>query len=538
MKKTFLILLFIPQFFFAQNTNFTQEQEDVVENVVEELLNNKENISYEEETLESVQKALEEVPYHPELVWRLLDIHLGYFKDPKFVSNYCQQLSDEYLAQNQYILCAYCMASFVFNTEAELIKNRIYLIENEDIKNFYQATYFYHLDQWDEFIEYASKVINHEVFEKVNFKHEIPFIKYISDKVFRELVAHLVTTKETDILANIIETNQDAIASKKMDFDIFFTVTNVAISNDILNLSETLLNNSFANYPSEYKYVSILKAYLASEKGDETSAVIHLERSLLLDDSVFEVILNESIKNSGEINTFPAYIRTLENLTDYKTKERIVNDMLDFFEGRLRFTLQTKLYQSMLYASQDLQKAQDTLDACQADVNTQTYDFFQQLIQIESALHQEEADYNYVNQLLSYFEEKLSEEDYLMLKFDFQYGVNQLKNDEYFDAKLMIEDLNRLIELTSSEEKKLRYTITKIKILAITDVDQANEELDQLGLVNSEKLDLFGREVFTETSEEFKPTSKQKSKSKKGIKDFEVLHELFINALSGVKALY
>lgn len=499
MIRIFLILVLIPLFTFAQPTDFTKEQDKFVDNFVKEIPNK--NYTSNEDMVSDLEKALEEVPYHPVLVYAYLDVFMTRYKEYNFVSNYCQKLSFDYLVQNQDILCGRCMVSFNLNKDLELLNDNISLIEDKDIRNLYKAVYFYELNEGDKFIEYASKLINNEVFENVNSVHGIYIIKVLKNLVFTAFVYHLTSTEKTDTLVSILDANQDLIASKEMDFVIFSIVANVAISNDMLRLSEKLLNNSFANYPSQYKYIPILKAFLASKKGDENEAILQLTRSLLLDDSVFDVYF------SSELNFYMVYINILVSLKDFESKVRIVNDMLDFFEGRSPFVYRTKLYQSMLYASKDLEKAKNILESCKPKIDASAYEVFKVLIEIENELHKETPDYKSIDAQLSNFEEIMPEFNYLSIKYFFHEQVNTQNNAEVFEANKMISYLERLIELSDNENDQLLFVKNKIEILAITDIDRANEELDKLGFSESDKVEIFGDEFFglTDTNTTTKP---------------------------------
>ncbi|MCH8536031.1 MAG: hypothetical protein LAT51_13245 [Flavobacteriaceae bacterium] len=71
MKKILFLLILIPIYSFSQSTSFTNEENQYVELFLEKIKKNESITSYED-AIKEFEKALDKVPYHPDLVFKML----------------------------------------------------------------------------------------------------------------------------------------------------------------------------------------------------------------------------------------------------------------------------------------------------------------------------------------------------------------------------------------------------------------------------------------------------------------------------------
>lgn len=518
LNKSVLILFFIPLLAFAQKTDFTPEQEALAQEVVNKIKTAQE-IDYDE-FIKDINAALDKVPYHPDLLYQLFRVYAYGPADFYSVYKYCQRLDQNYLKSHQELLVEFC-AACSSTEDLDFFYSLIPSVSEKKYRDLFYSVYFIETDNYAEAEKYILPTLNYD--------YELKALVYYQNNMFKYYINYLAIIEKSSRIFEMMTTYKEQLRSYSLDMDTYFILIETAIINQNYSLAGELINQFALSSFQNFKYISIAKAYLYSLKGDEDLAVGFLESALNLDDSAFEVILNET----DGFNVFSFYIKTINNLSDYDTKMNLVSKMLDFFEGRALFTLQTKLYQSVLYAANDIEKAKINLESCKEMISTEDYNSFQSLIQIENELHKDDPDYKLVDQIIEDFKPVLGKREFVELRLDFRSDVNVEKKLFYFTAEEMNEDLSQFIEFIDDEEKKRELIFLKIKGIALYDIDRAYEELDKLGLDDSEKL-LFAEDLNNTMDID---TSVETKKAIKGINGFDNLKTILIDFIVRLKVV-
>lgn len=516
--KIFLLLFYlIPLFVLPQKSNYTTDQEQIVDKIVFEI-NNSEEINYDL-FIANLKNGLDRVPYHPDLVYQLLRVYSYGQDDFQSAASYCQRLDKNYLLSNQNILVEFCASSFFLVENYEKVQSLLPLISEQKNKDLYKALYYIEIKELDKGIEYVLNCLNH------NYTYQSQIIlKYY---IINRLIMDLYRFEQYSLLSEIVTTYKDQLKTIELNIEAYLLLIEASILNENYASAQDLISNTIIRFPQFFKYMSVYKALIYSKKGEDLNAIKAMEKALSFDDSAFNVILNEK----GGLNIFSNYILTLNNLSNFDDKVRISQQMLDFFQGKELFSLKVKLYQSVVYASRDKAKAYDILHSCQGHITEKKHQIFEDLINIQFELKKENPDYKLAAKMLHNFKGHVSDKMFLMLMVDFKYTVNIEKNSAYFEAKKMVEELDQLIDMTDGEEQKLKFTLQKIQTIATYDFELANKELDKLGIAENERLFYLNNE-FKEQS----PTKKNESSDDvKGIKKFYNLNSLFIDFVMNVE---
>lgn len=511
MKNYLLFFYLLPLFVFPQKTNYTTEQEQIVDKIVFEI-NNSEEINYDL-FIANLNNGLDRVPYHPDLVYQLLRVYSYGQDDFQSASSYCQRLDKNYLLNNQNILVEFCASSFFLVENYEKVHSLLPLINEQKNKDLYNALYYIEIKELDKGIEYVLKCLNHDY----TYQSQI-ILKYY---IINRMIMDLYLSDRFNYLNKIITENREQFRSFKLELEAFVMLIESAIIDGDYKLVEDLISESIIRFPQFFKYMTVYNALIYSKKGKDLKAIKAMEKALKFDETAFTDILNEK----DGLNIFANYILTLNNLSKYKDKVQLSMQMLDFFKGKELFTLKIKLYQSVLFASKDLDKAQTILDSSNQENSQKNHENFNQLLKIQNELYKENPDYKLVNQMLYNFKNNLSEIEFLMLIVDYKYTVNIAKNSAYFEPKKMVQELDQLIEITEDEEQLLKYRLQKIQTIATYDFELANKELDRLGIAENERLYYLNREFKKQSSTK----ENESSDDVKGIKKFYKLNSIFID---------
>lgn len=517
MKNYLIIVFFIPLFVFPQRADYTSDQEKYVDEILKGL-SSQDKVNFEV-FIETLNNALKKAPYHPDILMKLFNIYTYGLNDFNFVTNYCQQLDKDYLQNNQNILNEFCAYCYFLTDRYDDLLYAINLMDEQKDKDLYKALYYIYADDRQKGIEFAIQCIYH------NYKTRS---QYLTKKfIISRIIMDLYFSQRYRYLNEIITEHKDQLRTIELELEAFLLLIETAILNESYDFAEDLISDTIIRFPQFFKYMAIYKSVVYSKKGEDSEAIKAMEKALNYDEDDFKVILNEK----DGLNIFSNYILTLNNLNNYEDKVRLSEQMLDFFQGKELFSLKIKLYQSVLYASRDIEKAKAILNSCKEDITEEDYRNFNQLIKIQNQLYKENPDYKLVNQLLYNFKGSLSDKEFLMLTVGFKYSVNIEKNTAYFDATKMVEELDQLIEITNDEEQRSKYKLQKIQTISTYDLEKANRELDKLGIVDNDRLYYLDREFKEQKSNE----ENVSSDDVKGIKKFYNLNSMLIDFIMNVK---
>ena len=519
MKNYFLVFILIPFLVFPQKTEYSYEQEKYVEKVVDEITSQKE-INFEA-FIETLNNALKKAPYHPDLVYQLLRIYTYGLKDLNFVANYCQQLDKDYLINNQDILVQFCANCYFYTDDNNKLLNMIQLIKEQKDKDLYYALFYIETNDIQKAFEYTINCID--------FQYQNQSQYYSKRFLINRMIMDLYRFEQYSHLSKIVTNYKDQLKTIELSIEAYLLLIEAAILNENYASAQDLISNSIIRFPQFFKYMSVYKALIYSKKSEDLNAIKAMEKALSFDDSAFNVILNEK----DGLNIFSNYILTLNNLSNYDDKVLISQQMLEFFQGKELFSLKVKLYQSVLYASRDKEKAYAILNSCQGDITEKKHQIFEDLINIQFELNKENPDYKSVAKMLHNFKNLISDKMFLMLMVDFKYTVNIGKNSAYFEAKKMVEELDQLIDITDDEEQKLKFTLQKIQTIATYDVEKANLELEKLGIAENERLYYLDQEFKNKNTIQ----GQENTRELNGIEKFYNLNSLFIDFVMTVERI-
>ncbi|WP_334113416.1 hypothetical protein [Paucihalobacter sp.] len=482
MKKLILILFVFPLLGWSQKLDFNQEQEVLVNNFIE-MYDSGHYTSYSV-FLEDMEIALSKAPYHPKLVALLLQIYFSI--DYDFITNYCNKLDDDYLFANQNILVDDCAAAYSLKNDVSTLNNRIIpLIEDQNIKDFYVAFLFYLNGDYDttynHFIELFS--VSYEFVSISGFKHD----------VFVRLISYLSKNSDNQRLISIINKYEDVIYYKSTNGDIktfgldiqtWLIMIYGAINDQNYQLAEKLIKHSVALNNDNYKAMHIATAFLNSRRGDENTAIEYFEKALQMDDSAFEKIINNE---TGSINIVHFYLYTLDALTDFKAKEKLTNQALIYFENRYDYWIRLKLYQSMLYASKDLKKAQSILETYEDKLFEQSYHELNLLLRIENEISKRKPNHKLIDDLLGEIAQNNNELIFNISRIYFRYKVNYNSKKLVFNNNETIELIDHMIQNPLNDKAKNLYILLKVVLMAEEDTEKALIELQNLQLQELEQ---------------------------------------------------
>ncbi|WP_299523130.1 hypothetical protein [Winogradskyella sp.] len=519
-NKVILILILSPLLSFSQSTDFTPEQEALAQEVVNKIKTTPDEAIDFGQFIKDLNAALDEAPYHPDLLYQLFRVYAKGIKDFNFVSNYCERLDQTYLQNYQRLLVEFCTTCYFAEQNFDLLYSVIPIIKDKKNKDLYYALYYMETENYYKGEEYALTALKND--------YKLQSSAILKAYLFELYIKYLASKQNRNRIYELMLAYKDQLESFNLDIDTHFVLIETAIINDNYKIAEDLIRYCGSSSFQNFRYMSIPKALLYSLKGDQDMATRFLETALNLDDSVFESVLNET----DGFNVFSSYLKTVNNLSDYDTKVHLVTQMLDFFKGKSLFTLQTKLYQSVLLASKDAVQAQAILDSCKEVIHSQSYKSFKTLIQMENELYKEDPDYRLVDRKIENLKPALDERAFIELRLNYRSDVNIIKKSLYFNAEEMADGLDQFIKFIDDETQRRDLMLLKIETIALFDIESANAELDKLGLEESEKALFFEGINDTMDIDNSKTTT---TKSVKGINGFNGLKATLIDIIMTIK---
>jgi len=469
MKKIVLILLLFPFFGWSQKTNFTDEQvyfgEQFYKNIKNKSLT-------DEEFIPEVQDALTKVPYFPPFVQSLLR---GKFnqRDFKFINDYCSRLDDNYLSTFQPILDEACACGYFFNRDNHGLYYRIIpLIKNKDTRELLLTAYYLGTEDYKEFVKLGKSSLSKSYDEKM---HMILASQLLGD--FIAVLQENENSKEFAAFTKDIKKYEATIFSSDLSMPIYYILIQSTIFNYDFVMAEKLIDYVKKLDVDNYKYLYPISALFYSQKGEERLTIEALEKALELENSDFERI---TVAENVSLDIFSCYSMSIRKIEDYKTRERLVNQAITYFDKREDYKIRFKIYQSLLYASKDINKARAILKECEpylVDLNLTDLDY---MIRIENELGKENPNYRLVDEYMQEVTPYKNIPEIIFQRIVYQYNVNYNSRKSVFSLNEMVEELDKLLQYPLIREPKMKYLRFKIILIGQKDRAWAKRELEKL----------------------------------------------------------
>lgn len=466
IKKIILIILLLPVMGWSQPTTFSDEEHKFARSVAEKMLNNP-SISSDEVYLE-LDIAMQKVPYHPGLVQYLLTEKFN-SKDYEFVYNYCKKLDDHYLSTFQPILVEICGKTYCYKEDYDGLYNRIIpLIKDENIKGLYLALYYKDKGNEAEFIKHAKYSI------LGNYKYD--FLNYLRDYHLYEYYRIISNKKNTSLLESFLKDYEQVIFLS--NFNVVFYLSLIEDATHTLNdeLAIKLINYVKELDVEKYKSLYPAIAYYYSFKGEEEVALEALNKAFEIDKSVF-------LKSYNPDDTqliFNTYSVSISKLSDFKTKERMIEKGMHYFEDILEYKIMFKLYQSMLSATKDITAAKAILKECEPYLNEINYDNLNNILIINNEMSKKKPDYRMVDGLLDKVVAAIDFNPYYYQKIMYRYKVNYSTKKQVFTLNEVVEGFDKIFSKPLSKADELYYLRPKLLFIGESDKEWLMREVEKL----------------------------------------------------------
>lgn len=469
MKKIVLILLLSPFFGWSQKTNFTDEQHKFVDEFYEKTENN--NPPIDKLVLE-LEDALEIVPYHPNFVLTYLRAKFN-FKDFKFISTYCSRLDDNYLSTFQPILVDVCACGYFFNGDNHGLYQRIIpLTRDKDTKELLLTAYYLGVEDYKEFIKLGKSSLSK------SYKYDGQMI--LRSHLFDYFIAVMIqneNSKEFAAFTKDIKKYEATIFSSDLSMPVYYILLQSIISTNDFVMAEKLIDHVKKQDVDNYKYLYPISALFYSHKGEERLTIEALEQAFELEDSDFEKITEAGFIS---LDIFSSYSMSIRKIQDYKNRERLVNQAITYFDKREDYKIRFKIYQGLLYASKDINKARGILKECESylvDLNLTDLDY---MIRIENELDKENPNYRLVDDYMQEVTPYKNIPEVIFQRIVYQYNVNYNSKKPVFSLNEMVEELDKLLKYPLVRDARLKYLRFKIIIIGQKDRAWAKRELEKL----------------------------------------------------------
>jgi hypothetical protein len=518
MKKIALLLILVPFIGWSQNTDFTKEQFEFVDEFYEKFKNTDPT---NEEFFLDVEGYLAKAPYHPNLVQSYLRVKFEN-NDFKFIRDYCNNLDDNYLSTFDPILVEVCACGYFFDEDYEgLHKKIIPLIEDKATKELFLTAYYFGIDNYEEFKRYAESSISRS--------YKYPKQMLLRDYLFWCYIVLLNSKENVKDFSTIIKEYEATIFSSNINMPIYILLIQSAVFNSDFIMAEKLINYVKKQNANNYKYLYPITALFYSHKGEESLAVAALDNALKLDNATFEKII-EAQRISNDI--FNLYSMSIIKIEDYKTRERLVSQAVAYFDKRDHYRVRFKAYQSLLYASKDINKARAILKECTPylkDQNLKDLDF---MIRMENELGKENPNYRLVDDLMTEVLSNIASPELNFLRIVYRDKVNSNSKQPIFSLDEIVDEFDKILKKPLDRETKQKYTRMKILFIAKDDLEWANRELEKLPEDEAAKImaDVEATEIDSQKIAEILISDK------KSIKDIneniDLINVAYINIIS------
>jgi len=463
IKKIILIVLLLPFVGWSQPTEFYKEETDFAMSVLEKR---KKNISQPlDEYLLELEAALQKVPYHPNLVQSLLRIKLYDKKDFKFICNYCKKLDDYYLTTYQGVLVELCAYAYFAQEDYEELYNRVTpLIEDKNIKDLYLAAYYYHKNNEEAFVKHLKYALF------VSYKYSS--LNYLRDIHLQNYRNIIINQRNSNSIKSFLKDYEKAFFLSNLPTSFYVDIIEKATFTLNFDLAERLIKYVEKLNTEKYKYLYPIIAYYQSYKGEESLAVEALDKAFEMDRIGF--------KNSYPVNIAHIFNESIFNLKDFKTKERMFDKGMQYFEGMNDYKIKFKIGKSMLLATQDVKVASALLKECEPFLNARNYNDFKNIHLINSEMGKKNPDYRVVDNLLNDVVSTLDVHPTYFQKIMFCYRVNYRAKKPVFTLNEILEDYDKILSKPLSKADEQYYLIYKLRMINEYDKELLMKEIEKL----------------------------------------------------------
>lgn len=466
LKKIILILILLPFCAQSQKIKFTDEENKFADEQFEKLR----DIKFSDDAFHPiVEGALAKVPYHPKFVHAMLDAKL-FVNDFKFVCRYCSSLDDNYLSAFQNILNEICSYSYIRNHDFTGLKNRLIpLMEDKNSRELYLSAYYLGVDNDEEFQNHA----------KFSISKVYPSLKqmFIRDQFFVRYMAFLIENDNEEDFSTFLKDYESTIFSSDLEMPYYINLMGYYLLSSDFAAVEKLSNHVRKLNPFNYRYLYPIYAWSYGLQDQEALAIEFVEKSFRLEDSDFKIMTEA---NMGEGDVFPMLSMAIRSIKDFKTKERLVEQGITYFENQENYKVRFKLYQSLLYAAKEIKKAESVLKECKPYLTDVNFKDLEAMIKMENELGKDNPNYRLVDELMNLVLPNIKMYEMKFQKILYRYKVNYNSKKPVFTVQEIVNELNELLQYPLSNTTRQTVLHFKILFIAENDRDWAQRELDKL----------------------------------------------------------
>lgn len=475
-KYIYLVILFLPIAIFSQNTNFTDEENQLVESILIEI-DGTENLTYKE-IIDRLNDELSKIPYHPKLVYPYL-----YFNDltgeKQLVLNYCQkELNEDYLKNNQNILevCIFCA---IVKGDFSYAESNLALLKDQTTKYLFKASIAYENNQINDFMRFGLKGIDKEYDALNRMKQDILnqlIIIYFADDDFEKIdfiYDNYYGRPEK------LGTGLDALVILNLRA---FQKENYKGGLEIIKMAEAI-------YPEYNDLLAIFKAGGLATQGHDYLAEEALNTSL----KTSEKEINNTL-NFLEIDYFNLFFDAIIKIEDTDIKIKL----LDGLHQNEEYRNKAILLMAYVYAEKDISKSEAYFKEFSTNASEIMLGFFQDILVIEYEMNQKKPDFNKISKLLDNTYTNTNEAVFFLRKAKIQLKENAISDNPEFDYESISLDLKNLQSKNSHNDSFNEI----LELLLITSTYFTNKDEAYKLLSNCKYCENYDVEFMSEAIEE------------------------------------
>lgn len=437
-----MIFILIQFSVFAQPTDFTEEENQYVRSFFKEL-KNKQDLTFEK-VFGELDKALKEVPYHPDLVFQLL-YEKRNTKQWEFSLNYCSQLEDSYLSEFQNV-SEICIHTALLLDEFSYVNKNLDMITEPSTQHLFKAYMAYENELIDEFVSHGMKAIDH--------KYE--YLNSLKQHILSMLVIHYFVNNDLAQIDLIYSNYFDKPERSMTDLETLIIFHQLSLLKGDYSGCRDMIKLAEKFYPDTSEYLNIFKAEYLVALGFNYSA----EEALINSLKVSEDDIN-SLFSHFELDYFQKFFRVLMNMDG----KNIKIELAEVLSQNPKYKEQSKLLLAMLHAEEDISKSITYFNDFEINRDNTNLEIFKKILLLDNALVDEGIDDAKTN---NYFSDlyKLTDQAFVLLyQSKFQLLVNLTSQEEIFDYKTISNNLDKIKKQASKDKSineifELLYTIS------------------------------------------------------------------------------
>lgn len=437
-----MILILMQFSVFSQPTDFTGGENQYVRNFFKEL-KNKQDLTFEK-VFDELDKALKEVPYHPDLVFQLL-YEKRNTKQWEFSLNYCGQLEDSYLSEFQNV-SEICIHTALLLDEFSYVNKNIDLITESSTQHLFKAYMAYENELIDEFVSHGMKAID----------HEYEYLNSLKQHILSMLVIHYFVNNDLAQLDLIYSNYFDKPERSMTDLETLIIFHQLSLLKGDYSGCRDMIKLAEKFYPDTSEYLNIFKAEYLVALGFNYSAEEALINSLKVsEDDTNNLFLH------FELDYFQKFFRVLMNMDG----KNIKIELAEALSQNPKYKEQSKLLLAMLHAEENIGKSITYFNDFEINRDNINLEVFKKILLLDNALVDEDIDDAKTN---NYFSDlyKLTDEPFVSLyQSKFQLLVNLTSQEEIFDYKTISNNLDK-IKKQASKDKSINEFFELLYIIS------------------------------------------------------------------------